>query len=200
MKKAIVLLVICVLQSICFSQSKEKASNQLSAGVVGIMGSGSDVEFEFEQEELAFTFEFDHFLTKKFSLGLEANYLVFIDENEDEELQGELQPQAELTGVPVMLALKRYFWSSRFQPYLKVSGGPLLGWLEDEDEDEASTSPNQSESTKFKFGAAGGVFAGLDWRFLRRLGLNVQGGILFRHINSNGASTVTAQAGLLYRF
>ncbi len=210
MKKTIVLLVMGVFQSICFSQSNESASSQLAVGVIGVLGNVSNPEFELEQEELAFTFEFSDLLTKRFSLGLEVNYIVFTDENGDtnenedtddngaEEPQGELQSQAGLTAVPVMLTLKRYFWSSRFQPYLKLSGGPLLGWVEDED--EASTDPNQSEATKFKFGGAGGVVAGLDWRFLGKLGLNLQGGILYRNIAGRGTSTVMAQAGLLYRF
>ena len=199
-----------VFQSICFSQSNENASSQLAVRAIGIMGNVSNPEFELEQEELGFALEFSNLLTKRFSLGVEVNYIVFTDEDEDidenedtdendaEEPNGATQAQAELTAVPVMLTLKRYFWSSRFQPYLKLSGGPLLGWVEDED--EASTDPNQSEATKFKFGGAGGVVAGLDWRFLGKLGLNLQGGILYRHIASNSTSTVTAQAGLLYRF
>ncbi len=210
MKKTIVLLVMGVFQSICFSQSNESASSQLAVGAIGVLGNVSNPEFELEQEELAFTFEFSDLLTKRFSLGLEVNYIVFTDENGDtndnedtddngaEEPQGELQSQAGLTAVPVMLTLKRYFWSSRFQPYLKLSGGALLGWIEEED--EAPTDPNQSEATKFKFGGAGGVFAGLDWRFLGKLGLNLQGGILYRNIAGRGTSTVMAQAGLLYRF
>ncbi len=199
-----------VFQSICFSQSNENASSQLAVGAIGIMGNVSNPEFELEQEELGFALEFSHLLTKRFSLGVDVNYIVFtdedkdtdededIDENDAEEPNGATQAQAELTAVPVTVTLKRYFWSSRFQPYLKLSGGPLLGWIEDED--EASTDPNQSEATKFKFGGTAGVFAGLDWRFLGKLGLNLQGGILYRHIASNSTSTVTAQAGLLYRF
>ncbi len=199
-----------VFQSICFSQSNENASSQLAVGAIGIMGNVSNPEFELEQEELGFALEFSDLLTKRFSLGVEVNYIVFTDEDEDidenedtdendaEEPNGATQAQAELTAVPVTVTLKRYFWSSRFQPYLKLSGGPLLGWIEDED--EASTDPNQSEATKFKFGGTAGVFAGLDWRFLGKLGLNLQGGILYRHIASNSTSTVTAQAGLLYRF
>jgi len=210
MKKTIVLLVMGVFQSICFSQSNENASSQLAVGAIGIMGNVSSPEFELEQEELGFALEFSHLLTKRFSLGVEVNYIVFtdedkdtdededIDENDAEEPNGATQAQAELTAVPVTVTLKRYFWSSRFQPYLKLSGGPLLGWIEDED--EASTDPNQSEASKFKFGGAGGVFAGLDWRFLGKFGLNLQGGILYRNIASNSTSTVTAQAGLLYRF
>lgn len=218
MKKTLVWLVMGVFQSICFSQSNESTSSQLAVGVIGVLGNVSNPGFELEQEELAFTFEFSDLLTKRFSLGLEVNYIVFTDENGDtndnedsddnedtddngaEEPQGELQSQAGLTAVPVMLTLKRYFWSSRFQPYLKLSGGALLGWIEGEDEDEAPTDPNQSEATKFKFGGAGGVFAGLDWRFLGKLGLNLQGGILYRNIAGRGTSTVMAQAGLLYRF
>jgi len=216
MKKTIVLLVMGVFQSICFSQSNENASSQLAVGAIGMMGNVSDLEIELEQEELGFALEFSHLLTKRFRLGVEVNYIVFtdedkdtdededIDENEDtdendvEEPNGATQAQAELTAVPVTVTLKRYFWSSRFQPYLKLSGGPLLGWIDDED--EASTDPNQSEATKFKFGGAGGVVAGLDWRFLGKLGLNLQGGILYRNIAGRGTSTVMAQAGLLYRF
>ena len=203
-----------VVQSICFSQSNESASSQLAISAIGVLGNVSNPDLE--QEELAFAFEFSDLLTKRFSLGLEVNYIVFTDENGDtndnegtddneetddngaEEPQGELQSQAGLTAVPVMLTLKRYFWSSRFQPYLKLSGGALLGWIEEED--AAPTDPNQSEATKFKFGGAGGVFAGLDWRFLGKLGLNLQGGILYRNIAGRGTSTVMAQAGLLYRF
>ena len=217
MKKTIVLLVICVFQSICFSQSNENASSQLAVGAIGIMGNVSNLEFELEQEEFGFALEFSDLLTKRFSLGFEVNYIVFTeadedsvedgdiededtDENDAEEPDGTMQAQRELTAVPVMLTLKRYFWSSRFQPYLKLSGGPLLGWVDDENQDETSTGQNQSEATKFKFGGTGGVFAGLDWRFLGKLGLNLQGGILYRHIAGNSTSTVTAQAGLLYRF
>lgn len=190
MKRVTVLLAIVILQTHCLSQEKGKATNQVFVGVASVLGSGSEVEFELDQNELGYAFQFDHFFTRTFTWGLEGNYVTF--SNDDEE------PQQELTGIPVMLTLKRYLWNSKFQLFLKVSGGPLLGWFEEESADTVEV--NESEASDFKVGAAGGVFAGLDWRFFKGLGLYLDGGILWRRIKSKSAGTVLSRAGLLLRF
>ena len=64
-----------------------------------------------------------------------------------------------------MLSLKSYLWNAGLQPYLKLSGGALLGWFEDERED--TSEPDGSEFTRFDAGVVGGAFAGMEWRFLK---------------------------------
>lgn len=190
MKKTIVLLAICFCQSPSFSQNTARASNQLLVGFASILGSGSEVAFGLGQAELGYVFQFDHFFTRTFTVGLETNYVRFANEDEEQ--------QEELNGIPAMLTLKRYLWNSKFQPFLKVSGGPLLGWFETEA--VHTIEVNKSESSHFKLGAAGGVFAGVDWRFFKGLGLHFDGGILWRLIKGKSTSTALSQAGLLLRF
>ncbi len=198
MKRVFVLVALCVLQSICYSQGREEGASQLSLSLIGLMGEGSEFDFEFEEEALAFSLEVTRFLNKQFSLGIEANYAVFTEEGENESPQGELNEDLEFTALPLMLSLKSYLWNAGLQPYLKLSGGALLGWFEDERED--TSEPDGSEFTRFDAGVVGGAFAGMEWRFFKGLGLQLQGGVLFRHIASRGTRTATAQAGLLLRF